>query len=117
MNKNDKPIPLPPADISLFYAATRLVQSELNAWVDCGFAPCRKKSRCLGGPRGTCRKTGGFPLCSEEGRARETVAGGRKVWAGEGVPEEETISERRWRRFSNDLKRWQALARYPDDET
>jgi len=112
MSKIDKSTLLPPPDISLVYAAARLVQRELNAWIDCGFGPCRKKRQCLGGPRGTCRKTDGFPLCSEEGRARENISGGRKTWPGEQVSGDETVSERRWRRFSNELQRWQALARH-----
>lgn len=33
------------------------------AWQTCLYWRCRSQRRCAGGPRGTCRRTGGVPLC------------------------------------------------------
>ena len=87
----------------LFEAACR-VQTELNAWVDCRHERCRENDTCMGGPRGTCAKTGGWPLCTEEGVARLKIAKSRKHWPGEHAPQNETRSECRMRRLTQEFE-------------
>ncbi|MCF6321580.1 MAG: dynactin subunit 2 [Rhizobiaceae bacterium] len=86
------------------FNSTRHVQTGLKAWLDCSYWPCQNAQTCLGGPRGTCRKTGGWPLCSEEGGGRMKIAGQHKRWLGEDAPENETIAERRLRRYQRELE-------------
>ncbi len=94
-----------------FFNSTRHVQTRLKAWLDCAYWPCQNAQTCQGGPRGTCRKTGGWPLCSEEGGGRAKLAGRRKQWPGENAPQNETISDRRFRRYQSELERMSIAAR------
>lgn len=98
----------------LLFLATRLAQTSLNAWADCFYAPCSKAKFCLGGPRGTCIKTAGWPLCTHEGTERARIAGAQKRWPGETASLAETISERRWRRFHTQMEKWRL--KYIDPE-
>ena len=41
-------------------------------WHHCTHRECKKRKTCTGGPRGTCRRTKGVPLCQLAGsRGRE----------------------------------------------
>ena len=89
---------------TVLFSAARKIQSSLNIWVDCRHDSCRERKACTGGPRGTCAKTGGWPICTEEGRERLKIAKSRRHWLGENAPEDETQSQRNMRRLNQDIE-------------
>lgn len=42
----------------------------LGKWMTCTHRPCKKRKRCLGGPRGSLRKFG-RPLCRVAGNDKQ----------------------------------------------
>ena len=95
----------------LAFKMSRLLQTELGAWRDCRHESCVETNLCQGGPRGTCAKTGGWPICTNEGNERFKIAKSAKIWPGEKADKTETISERKWRRFDEMMKRLTIEAR------
>lgn len=79
---------------SVLFNAARKIQNSLNAWVDCRHDKCRGQESC----------TGGWPLCTEEGRERLKLAKSRRYWPGEDAPDNETTSDRRMRRLNQDIE-------------
>ena len=49
-------------------------------------------------------ETGGWPLCTEEGVARLKIAKSRKHWPSEHAPKNETRSECRMRRLTQEFE-------------
>ncbi len=87
------------------FNAAKLLQTDINAWMTCSFAKCTEKQACLGGPRGTCARTDGWPLCTHEGRERmKTVPPGKK-WRTNKTHARETPGERQLRRDGEALMR------------
>ena len=62
------------------FNSAKVLFTDINAWRECKHGPCQEKEACLGGPRGTCNRTGGWPLCSEEGSRRLKMTGPRETW-------------------------------------
>ena len=85
------------------FNAAKLLQSDINAWRECSHTLCVFKQACLGGPRGTCRKTDGWPVCTQEGKERLSELGKRKQWQRSPTYEQETPGERRERRLKREL--------------
>ncbi len=67
-------MPLPQ---TLRFNAAKLLQTDINAWKSCAHQACREKQSCLGGTRGTCARTQGWPACTQEGKARMNEAKGK----------------------------------------
>jgi len=44
-----------------------------DLWRGCDYHECRKRRKCTGGPRGTCRQTKGVPLCKIKQKETETI--------------------------------------------
>jgi len=85
-----------PVHPHLFNAA-KILQTDINAWKTCTHKKCAEKQACLGGPRGTCRRTGGWPLCTGEARGR--MADNKQTkWQRNAAYENETTAERALRR-------------------
>ena len=87
----------------VLFNAAKLLQTDLNAHLGCEHPRCGEKKRCLGGPRGTCRRTGGWPACTEEGVARLKETGHHPRWKRMEQYDMETPQERRRRRLETDL--------------
>ena len=69
---------LPPAKVTetqlgAFERAKAFTHFE-NCWKHCLHPECKKRRRCTGGPRGTCRKNGGVPFCRLEGNCETPVS-------------------------------------------
>lgn len=91
------------------FNAAKLMQSDLNAWKDCVHPRCQEKRSCLGGPRGTCRRTGGWPLCTTEGQQRLEECKLKGKWQRTTTYDRETPHERDMRRINADMFRLDAL--------
>ncbi len=46
------------------FAAAKAEAHFSEAWRTCRHTECQRRQTCTGGPRGTCRKTNGKPLCA-----------------------------------------------------
>ncbi len=89
-------------DMRIRFNAAKLLQSDINAWMTCEFGPCRKHKACIGGPRGTCTRTGGWPACTQEGKAR--MAETTYKWRRTKTYDTETPTERSLRRLEDDMR-------------
>ena len=92
-----KSVQISPPDPHQLFLAARLVQTAKNAHVTCRFWRCTTRGLCTGGPRGTCRATGGFPLCSSEGERRLDMYKSRRQWQPEKGHENDSEAERQTR--------------------
>lgn len=91
------------AEIRDRFNAAKLLQTDINAWLDCAYKQCGLRKTCLGGPRGTSLRTGGWPACTPEGQARLRENRKNRKWQRTALYEAETISERSLRRTENEL--------------
>ena len=89
-------------DMRLRFNAAKLLQTDLGAWNACEHIHCAFHQTCLGGPRGTCRRTSGWPLCTQEGKARMSEA--KTKWQRNAVYDTETQTERGLRRLESDIR-------------
>ena len=105
--------PIRPHCARLFNAA-RLMQNDLNAWKACSHQRCLQTQSCLGGPRGTCRRTGGWPLCTREGKQRLEETKQKGKWRRSKTYDRESPDERETRRFNREMMRLEILSKMPD---
>jgi hypothetical protein len=84
------------------FNAAKLLQSDLNAWLNCQHALCREKQSCLGGPRGTCARTLGWPACTQEGKQRLREA--KVQWRRSETYEQESEDDRALRRLEEEMR-------------
>ena len=89
-------------DIRTRFNAAKLLQTDINAWLDCKQQLCREKKSCLGGTRGTCARTLGWPACTSEGKERLREA--KVQWKRTKTYENETLSEREMRRLDDEMR-------------
>jgi len=85
------------------FNAAKLLQTDIHAWKACSFRRCKETQACVGGPRGTCTRTGGWPACTEEGRERLRENRKPLPWQESKTYKEETLNERTLRRAERDL--------------
>ncbi len=85
------------------FNAAKLLQSDLNAWMSCQHLSCIFNETCMGGPRGTCTRTDGWPACTEEGKERMKEA--RVKWQRSKTYGSETPQERITRRIEANLRK------------
>ncbi len=86
------------------FNAAKLLQSDLNSWRVCSFVKCREKETCLGGARGTCSRSGGWPLCTKEGQERVKALRPGQKWKRSKISDTETQLERGQRRLEDDMR-------------
>ena len=91
-----------PYTTAIRFNAAKLLQTDINAWKTCTYKACIKKQSCLGGARGTCKRTNGWPLCTIEGQARMKEA--KTQWQRSKTYDNETQSERGIRRLEAELR-------------
>ena len=89
------------------FNAAKLLQSDINAWMSCTYRRCEYHQTCLGGPRGTCTRTDGWPACTKEGSERMKEA--RVKWKRSKTYDTETSHERALRRMENDFLKLKIL--------
>ena len=82
-----------PKQIRLFNAA-KLLQTDKRAWKWCSYPICEMRETCLGGPRGSCARTGGWPVCSREGQNRIRDLAGKDTWEPSETYYETSMAER-----------------------
>jgi len=87
----------------LRFNAAKLLQTDIGAWRDCKHQTCKIRKSCAGGPRGTATRTGGWPACSEEGRARLRENKSPLPWEPSETYKRETPNERDYRRAEREL--------------
>ena len=96
---------MPLSDIQELFRAGCMTHTAMNFWRECAHIRCIMQHRCIGGPRGTCRATGGFPACSEEGKRRLEMYKNRRRWKNETGYEAESPVDRQTRLMEHQLKR------------
>ncbi len=89
------------------FNAAKLLQSDINAWMSCTYKRCENHQACLGGARGTCTRTDGWPACTKEGSERMKEA--RVRWKRSKTYDTETSLERALRRMENDFLKLKIL--------
>lgn len=89
------------------FNAAKLLQTDINAWLECKHALCREKQSCLGGPRGTCARTLGWPACTEEGKQR--LRESKVQWRRTERYEKEPPSERSTRRLTEEMEHFNLM--------
>ena len=89
-------------DIRTRFNAAKLLQTDINAWKDCSQQQCREKQSCLGGARGTCARTLGWPACTQEGMARLREA--KVQWQRTKTYEQESERDRGLRRLEEEMR-------------
>ncbi len=89
-------------DIRTRFNAAKLLQTDINAWLDCKQQLCRDKQSCLGGARGTCARTLGWPACTSEGKERLREA--KVQWRRTERYEKEPPSQRSMRRLTEEME-------------
>jgi hypothetical protein len=64
----------------------RIAATGEGKWRTCRYTACRRRKKCVGGPRGTVRKLGS-PICSRDGGelpfGLEKTAVAGDVWKGD----------------------------------
>jgi len=91
-----------PHSITIRFNAAKLLQTDINAWKTCVHEQCREKQSCLGGPRGTCARTLGWPACTQEGKERMRETKG--IWQRSETYEAESERERGLRRLEEEMR-------------
>ena len=89
-------------DNRIRFNAAKLLQTDINAWKECGYDACQSRQSCLGGPRGTCARTLGWPACTEEGKER--IRESKLKWRRSETYDKEAPSMRSMRRLNEEME-------------
>ncbi len=93
----------PRLDVRDRFNAAKLLQTDIGAWRECNHKTCKARKSCAGGPRGTATRTGGWPTCTQEGRARLRENRSPLPWEPSETYKRETPNERDFRRAEREL--------------
>lgn len=99
-------------DIRTRFHAAKLLQTDINAWLECKHKSCRDKRSCMGGARGTCARTLGWPACTDEGKERMREA--RVKWRRNEAYEKEAPGERSMRRLTEEMEAFNLMLKARD---